>query len=105
MTAIAHGTNRYLCPLQCGWHHDVPPPHPADVDWSAAEGVEDVSAAIGLVARDAALRTAAVIEAALVAHLDTHTTLDFVTVIADLRAQIDALASAATPSDEENEGG
>jgi hypothetical protein len=106
MTTVLPGTTRYLCPLRCRWHHDVPPPSAMDATGIVIpEGVTDVREAIGHLAGEATLRTAATTEAALVAHLGTHTTLQFVTVIADLRAQIEALTHPATPPGGEASGG
>lgn len=88
---IAPGTTRYLCPVRCGWYHDVAPLNPADVNWDAAQGAADVDEAISRVAQDATMRTAATTEAALVAHLDTHTTVDFVTALEGLHGQVQQL--------------
>lgn len=87
----APGTTRYLCPLECGWHHDVPPP---DIDRVAALGVtadpaaRDLGEAINSLATRACLAEAERTETALREHLDTHTTAQFVRVIHDLRVEI-----------------
>jgi hypothetical protein len=64
------------------------------MDWSAARGTTDISEAIGRVTQDTAVRRAAATEAALVAHLDTHTTLDFVTALERLHGQVRQLDDA-----------
>ncbi len=89
------GTTRYLCPVRCGWHHDVPPPNATDmIGIAVPPEVADLSGAISYLAGEATLRTAASTEAALVAHLDTHTTLDFVTALEGLHAEIQQITAA-----------
>ena len=81
-------------PLECGWHHDVPPP---GIDRIAALGVtsdpaaRDIHEAIASVAHQACLTEAQQTEEALVEHLGTHTTEQFVRVIHDLRVEVAAL--------------
>jgi hypothetical protein len=95
----APGTIRYLCPLECGWHHDVPPP---GLDRIAALGVaadpaaRDIHEAISSVAHRATFAEAQQTEAALREHLDTHTPEQFVRVIHDLRVEVAALKTTTT---------
>ena len=91
------GTTRYLCPLECGWHHDVPPP---SLDRAIALGAaadptaRDLTEAVASLTRDWSLREAEQTERALREHLATHTTEQFVRVIHDLRVEIAQLRSA-----------
>ena len=91
MSTPVAGTTRYLCPLECGWHHDVPPP---GIERIAALGVAadpaagDIHEAIASVARRASFAEAERTETALREHLDTHTTEQFVRVIRDLRVEL-----------------
>ena len=97
MTNPVAGTTRYLCPLECGWHHDVPPP-------SVDRVVELGSTAdlvglppgevISAMTTQAYLREAEQAEQALREHLATHTTEQFVRVIHDLRVEVARLRSA-----------
>lgn len=91
------GTTRYLCPLECGWHHDVPPPTAERVvelgstaDLAGLPPGEVISA----MATQACLREAEHTETALREHLDTHTTEQFVRVIHDLRVEVARLRTA-----------
>lgn len=83
------GTIRYLCPLECGWHHDEAPPSPADLDGVApdpqARAFQDI---VSSIATKATMRRAGRTETALREHLDTHTALEFATVIHDLRVEV-----------------
>lgn len=98
MTTAPSGTARYLCPVRCGWHHDVPPPSAADMAGiTVPPDVSDLSGAISHLAAEATLRTAATTEAALVAHLETHTTVEFVTELERLHAEIRRLTTPAPP--------
>lgn len=82
-------TTRYLCPLECGWHHDVPPPPvPSDIT------VPIAPEAVQRMAADVSQRT----EIALREHLDTHTTEQFVRTIQGLRAEVATLKRAAQPA-------
>lgn len=81
-------TTRYLCPLNCGWHHDETDPdfsdpsavHPfVGQDW--ASGID------GLVAGLAAGR-ATVVEAAVKAHLETHPLIEWVQEVARLQREL-----------------
>lgn len=97
------GTTRYLCPLECGWHHDAPPPtldRIAELGATADPAAQDIHEAISSVATSATLAEAKRTETALREHLDTHTALEFATVIHDLRVEVAALrerrASAET---------
>lgn len=95
MPTVLPGTTRYLCPLRCGWHHDVPPPSAADAAGiPVPPDVTDLSGAISHLAAEAARRTAATTEGALAAHLGTHTTVEFVTVIERLHAEVRQLTPA-----------
>lgn len=90
----ASGTTRYLCPLECGWRHDVPLP---GLDRIAALGVtadpaaRDIHEAISSVAGRVTFAEAQRTETALREHLDTHTTAQFARVIHDLRVEVAAL--------------
>lgn len=71
----ASGTTRYLCPLECGWHHDVPPPsveRTLELGGVADPGARDVQEAIQSLVRRAALAEAEQTETALKRHLATH---------------------------------
>lgn len=97
MDAPPSGTTRYLCPLECGWHHDVPPPSIERV--VALAPTADLaglspSDAINAMATGAYLREAELTETALREHLDTHTTEQFVRVIHDLRVELQQLRDA-----------
>ncbi len=95
MSPVA-GTTRYLCPLECDWHHDVPPP---GLDRIAALGVtadpaaRDIHEAISSVAARATFAEAERTETALREHLATHSTEQFVRTIQGLRAEIARLKS------------
>jgi hypothetical protein len=97
VNAPVSGTTRYLCPLECGWHHDVPPP---GLDRIAALGVtadpsaRDIHEAISSAAHRATFAEAQRTETALREHLDTHTTAQFARVIHDLRVEVARLRSA-----------
>lgn len=88
------GTTRYLCPLECGWHHDVPPPsidRIAELGVAADPAARDFSEAVTSAAHQAAFAEAERTEAALREHLATHTTEQFVRTIHDLRVEVAAL--------------
>jgi hypothetical protein len=96
MTPVA-GTTRYLCPLECGWHHDVPPPTAERaVQLAPAVDVAGLSPSevISAMATGAYLREAELTETALREHLDTHTTEQFVRTIQTLRAEVRQLRGA-----------
>jgi hypothetical protein len=99
MSTPVAGTTRYLCPLECGWHHDVPPPT-AERAVELAPAVDVVglspSEVISAMATGAYLREAELTEAALREHLDTHTTVEFAQVIHDLRVELQQLRSAGS---------
>ncbi len=87
------GTTRYLCPLECGWHHDRPPlPLPTHATTPIAPE------AIQHMARVVLRQDAERVEAALREHLATHTAEQFVRVIHDLRAQVERLKRMAEPA-------
>jgi hypothetical protein len=97
----AAGTTRYLCPLECGWHHDVPPPsvnRMTELGATADPGARNLQEAVGSVVRNASLAEAERTEAALRGHLATHTTEQFVRVIHDLRAEVARLKRVAEPA-------
>lgn len=96
--APAPGTTRYLCPLECGWHHDAPPPSVdriAELGVTADPAARDVQEAISSVAHRATFAEAQRTETALREHLDTHTTEQYVRVIHDLRIEVARLKDAA----------
>jgi hypothetical protein len=97
------GTTRYLCPLECGWHHDVPPPTAQRVVQLAPTadlaGLTP-SEAINAMATGAYLREAELTETALREHLATHTTEQFVQIIHDLRVEVAALRERPVSSEE-----
>lgn len=104
MSPVA-GTTRYLCHLECGWHHDVPPPSLADMggivpDADAREWSEYVTSMI----RQGSLRRMQQTDQALRDHLATHTTEQFVRVIHDLRVEIEQLRRERPVSGEEKTG-
>ncbi len=89
------GTTRYLCPLECGWHYDQPPPRFSDLDGIAADpSARDLNQAISSVTSQARLRQVERTEWALRTHLATHTTEQFVRTIQTLRAEVAQLRSA-----------
>ena len=90
MSPVA-GTTRYLCPLECGWHHDVPPPsldRIGELGVTADPAAYDIHEAISSVATRASFAEAERTETALREHLDTHTTEQFVRTIQGLRAEV-----------------
>lgn len=85
------GTNRYLCPLECGWHHDVPPPsieRIVELGATADPAARDLQETISSAVRSASLAEAEQTETVLREHLGTHTMEQFVRVINDLRVEI-----------------
>lgn len=95
--APAPGTTRYLCPLECGWHHDVPPPsvdRAIELGATADPAARDIHEAISSVATQASFAEAERTETALREHLATHTTEQFVRTIQGLRAKVAQLQSA-----------
>lgn len=98
MSTPVAGTTRYLCPLECSWHHDVPPP---SIDRVAQLGsTADLAGlppgeAVSAMATQAYLREADLTETALREHLATHTTEQFVRTIQGLRRELDALKEKA----------
>jgi hypothetical protein len=96
MSPVA-GTTRYLCPLECGWHHDVPPPgieRVAELGVTAAPAARDIHEAIHSVVANACMAEAERTETALREHLATHTTEQFVRTIQTLRAEVARLRGA-----------
>lgn len=91
------GTTRYLCPLECGWHHDVPPPsvdRAIELGAVADPAAQDFQEAVSSVVLSASLTEADRTETALREHLATHTTEQFVRTIQGLRAELAALKEA-----------
>lgn len=90
------GTTRYLCPLECGWHHDRPPFPDTWVPEHATTPIapEAIQRMAGEMLRQGAERT----EAAMREHLATHTTEQFVRTIQGLRAEVARLKRAAEPA-------
>ncbi|MDH6448204.1 hypothetical protein M2155_000612 [Streptomyces sp. SAI-119] len=81
------GTTRYLCPLECGWHHDDPPPSPEDVrDVAPDPDVRNFQEAVSSIAGKAAMRRLEQTETALKQHLATHTAPAEVAAIEQLLA-------------------
>lgn len=102
MSPVA-GTTRYLCPLECGWHHEVAPPSMDRVNELGAVAdpdVRDPCEAVNSIARDAYRREAERTETALREHLATHTTEQFVRVIHDLRVEVAALRERPVSGEE-----
>jgi hypothetical protein len=94
VSAPVAGTTRYLCPLECGWHHDVPPPSAervVELGTMADLAGRTPSEVINAMATQACLREAELTETALREHLATHTTEQFVRVIHDLRVEVATL--------------
>ncbi|WP_406444516.1 hypothetical protein OHB14_36640 [Streptomyces sp. NBC_01613] len=95
MSPVA-GTTRYLCPLECGWHHDRPPFPDA---WIPAHATTPIAPeAIQRMASEALRQDAEQTEVALREHLATHTTEQFVRTIQGLRAEVARLKRAAEPA-------
>lgn len=95
------GTTRYLCPLECGWHHDVPSPsldRISELGVTADPAARDIQEAISSVAHRALYAEADQTETALREHLATHTTEQFVRTIQGLRAEVARLKRAAEPA-------
>lgn len=100
MSPIA-GTTRYLCPLECGWHHDVPPvttERLAELGAAVDPAALDSSDMIGSFVRQAYLAEARQTDTAAREHLATHTTEQFVRTIQGLRAEVERLRRAAEPA-------
>lgn len=98
------GTTRYLCPLECGWHHDAPPPSPeriTELGATADPMARDIHEALSSVARNAYLAEAERTETALREHLATHTTEQFVRVIRDLRVEVEQMRGERPVGSEE----
>jgi hypothetical protein len=96
MSEPVSGTTRYLCPLECGWHHDRPPFPDA---WIPTDVTTPIAPeAIQRMAGEALRQDAECVEGALREHLATHTTEQFVRTIHDLRAEVARLERAARPA-------
>jgi hypothetical protein len=100
---VAPGTARHLCPLECGWHYDEPPPTLADTAGIAPDPAAlDAGAAMRSILERAALRSADVVESAVREHVATHG----IHTVAELRAAVAACrpdpvsAGVAYPADE-----
>ena len=100
MTPVA-GTTRYLCPRECGWHHDVPPPtvdRAIELGATADPAARDFQESVSSVVRSASFAEAELTETALREHLGTHTTEQFVRTIQGLRAEVAQLKSSEETS-------
>lgn len=98
MSAVA-GTTRYLCPLECGWHHDVPPPsvdRAIELGATADPAARDFQEAVSSIVRSASFAEADRTGTALREHLATHTTEQFVRTIQELRGEVAALKGPTT---------
>lgn len=96
MSPVA-GTTRYLCPLECGWYHDVPPPtihRIVELGVTADPTARNMEEAVTSVAHRALFADADRTETALREHLATHTPEQFVRVIHDLRVEVAQLKSS-----------
>lgn len=91
MSPVA-GTTRYLCPLECGWHHDRVPFPDAWIPMHASTPI--APEAIQRMASELVRQNAEQTEAALHEHLATHTTEQFVMTIQVLRTEIARLHGA-----------
>lgn len=68
-----NGTNRYVCPLRCGWHHDEPDPGPEDLAGIAPDpDATTLPEIISSITEQAALRRAQATETVLRGHCATH---------------------------------
>lgn len=81
-------TTRYLCPLECGWHHDVPPPWLDDIppDYVPAPG-ETLQKGIQHLASDMLHWQTGKTEKAVSDHLSTHTPQQFAAKLLEQRQQ------------------
>lgn len=85
---IVPGTNRHLCPLECGWQYDEPPFTLADTAGIAPDpSAADIRAAMDSVVARAAIRRAAVVENAFREHVAT---AHGIRTVEELRAAIPA---------------
>lgn len=88
----APGTIRYLCPVECGWHHDRPP---LPDTWIPVQiAAETAAEAVQLMSAEAVRQDFERVELALREHLATHTTEEFVRTIQELRGEVGALKRA-----------
>lgn len=93
-------TTRYLCPLDCGWHHDQPDPDLSDPDVVYPYIAQDWATGIDGIAAGFVAGRAAVIEEALKAHLETHSLVEWVTEVARLQRELNrTLATGGILSD------
>ncbi len=100
MSPVA-GTTRYLCPLECGWHHDVPPPsldRAVELGATCDPAAQDFQEAASSITHRALHAERQLTEEALREHLATHTTEQLVRVIHDLRAEVARLKRGAEPA-------
>lgn len=80
-------TTRYLCPLDCGWHHDVPPigegevPYDPPGEWNLDDHLRRL-----LTVR------AARAEKVIREHCESHTVEEWATALMETRGERDALA-------------
>lgn len=81
-------TVRYLCPLECGWHHDAPPPSLDDNPNQYAQAPDEtIHDTIARMAGDTARLHLQAVDQALLEHLETHTIPQFVTKLAEQRGE------------------
>lgn len=90
--AVISGTTRYLCPLECGWHHDEPPFEPSDAVGIVPDpAATDLQGAISSIAEQVGYRRAETVESAVREHVATHG----ITTVEELRAAIAAIQPAS----------
>lgn len=81
-------TIRYQCPLECGWHHDAPPPTPDDNPNQYTQAPDEtIHDTITRMAGDTALLHRQAVDRALLEHLETHTIPQFVAKLAEQRGE------------------
>jgi hypothetical protein len=83
-------TTRYLCPLNCGWHHDedpadVPPQVTVDADTLASGDLGAVISAVAFAHAKAALEH---VESTVKAHLETHPLIEWAQKVASLQRDL-----------------
>lgn len=89
---VAPGTTRYYCPLNCGWHHDEPPPGLDDLAGiSPAADATTLQNAARSIVEQAALQRAETTEVAVRGHVATHG----IYTVEELRAAISAAVSGS----------
>lgn len=96
-------TTRYLCPLDCGWHHDETPPDFSDPTALHPFIPQDWAAGMDGMAAGFAAGQLAVVEAAVREHLETHPLVEWVAEVARLQRELNA-AVAVRPACSGEEG-